>query len=160
MKETPFALISPSPYPRQLSTHLATLSTTSSTKTTLPVGKYMETSHLKLFTLQTLRILTPLLSTTHSLCSCLLTLQPTLPGTPAPVTSTVTFTYHQMHPSGPNGNLRPGQCFAFASSSAGTDQYESIIFYLSWPPSGIPVILFSSQSRFCDVQMKRLPHTF
>lgn len=39
-----------------------------------------------------------------------------------------------MHPPGPNQNLRAVQCFAFALPSAGTDQYESIIFHLSWPP--------------------------
>lgn len=160
MKETPFALISPSPYPRQLSTHLATLSTTSSTKTTLPVGKYIETSHLKLFTLQTLRILTPLLSTTHSLCSCLLTLQPTLPGTPHQYPRLLpSLTIRCIH-RGRTAASDQGNVLPLPHPVLSTDQYESIIFHLSWPPSGIPVILFSSQSRFCDVQMKRLPHTF
>lgn len=146
MKETPFALISPSPYPRQLSTHLATLSTTSSTKTTLPVGKYIETSHLKLFTLQTLRILTPLLSTTHSLCSCLLTLQPTLPGTPHQYprllpSLTIRCIHRGRTAASDQGNVLPlphpvlGQTNMNPLSSTSADPHQaSLLFYSALSP--------------------------
>lgn len=114
----------PSPYLGLQPTHLATLSTIHHQKP-LYLSK-------NLFILQTFRILTPLLHTTHSLWSCLLILQPTLSTAPTPILLIITLFNHQVHPPGQNANLRSVQRFPFAEPSAGTQPTWIHSIHLSW----------------------------